>query len=71
MRIRYRRPIKAAGWAMFVMDLPDNLELPRGEALDQWLKAMEATEHLINWGVESEDITEEGSVHDFHIDETD
>jgi hypothetical protein len=62
--------MKATGWSTYVMDLPDGLELPRGEALDQWLKAMEATEHLIDWGTMDITVEKEGSVEDFEIDDT-
>jgi hypothetical protein len=71
MRIRYQRPMKATGWSTFVMDLPDGLELPGPNHLSQWLKAMEATEHLIDWGTVDITVDEEGDVEDFQIDETD
>lgn len=71
MKIRYYRPATASGLSMFVMDLPEGLEIPTRSpvVLNVFLQALEATEHLIDWGFEPSQVDEDRNeeVLDFEI----
>lgn len=71
MMIRYYRPATASGLSTFVMDLPEGLEIPSHSPtlLNIFLQALEATEHLIDWGFESSEVDEDRNeeVLDFEV----